>query len=248
MPFISENELEQALVKAAKDPAAGPDFYRLLLESDLLVMGTAEGKENAAEVFSLSDGGKLNLITSLKDGAQYLPVFSSLPRMQKFVKQETKFLSIRGRDLLDITRGASVILNPASEYGKELSAQQILQLLDGPGAGIPQYAIEEDYPTALVETLASVFGTRPDVVSAWMVKVGFDDRPGERHPLVGIEMDTSGNWKSLITAIEEAAQVQVPGLVFDIHRVDRINPIGLTEALLKSRPIYVGAAGAPALN
>ena len=62
MPFISENELEQALVKAAKDPAAGPDFYRLLLESALLVMGTAEGKENAAEVFSLSDGGKLNLI------------------------------------------------------------------------------------------------------------------------------------------------------------------------------------------
>ncbi|MCX7281555.1 MAG: enhanced serine sensitivity protein SseB C-terminal domain-containing protein, partial [Alphaproteobacteria bacterium] len=233
---------------AAEDPAAGPDFYRLVLESDLLVMGAAEGKENAAEVFSLSDGGKLNLITSLKDGAQYLPVFSSLPRMQEFVKQETKFLSIRGRDLLDITRGASVILNPASEYGKELSAQQILQLLDGPGAGIPQYAIEEDYPTALVETLTSVFGTRPDVVSALMVKVGFDDRPGERHPLVGIEMDTSGNWKSLIAAIEEAAQVQVPGLVFDIHRVDRINPIGLTEALLKSRPIYVGAAGASALN
>ena len=34
MPFIAENELEQALVKAVKDPAAAPDFYRLLLESD----------------------------------------------------------------------------------------------------------------------------------------------------------------------------------------------------------------------
>src|SRR4051812_7977250 len=141
MPFISENELEQALVKAAKNPAAGPEFYRLLLDSNLLVMGTAEGMENASEEFSLSPASKLNLITGLKDGAQYLPVFSSMPRMQEFVKQETKFLSIRGRDLLDITRGAPVILNPASEYGKELSAKEILQLLDGPGAGIPQYTI-----------------------------------------------------------------------------------------------------------
>ncbi len=248
MPFISENELEQALVKAAKDPAAGLDFYRLLLESNLLVMGTAEGMENANEEFSLSLGGKLNLVTGLKDGAKYLPVFSSLPRMQDFVKQETKFLSIRGRDLLDITRGAPVILNPASEYGKELSAQQILHLLDGPGAGVPQYVIEEDYPKALVETLASVFKNRPDVASAWMVKVAFSDRGGERHPLVGIEMDTSGDWPSLIKAIEDAAEVQVPGMVFDLHRIDRINPIGLTEALLKSRPIYVGAAGASALN
>ena len=248
MPFISENELEQALVKAAKDPDAGPDFYRLLLESNLLVMGTAEGMENANEEFALSHGGKLNLITGLKDGAQYLPVFSSLPRMQEFVKQETKFLSIRGRDLLDITRGAPVILNPASEYGKELSAQQVLHLLDGPGAGIPQYTIEEDYPKALVEALASVFKTRPDVASAWMIKIGFDDRPGERHPLVGIEMDTGGDWPSLIKAIEDTAQDKVPGMVFDLHRVDRLNPIGLTEALLKTRPIYVGAAGASALN
>ena len=248
MPFISENALEQALVKAAKNPAAGPDFYRLLLDSNLLVMGTAEGMESASEEFALSPGGKLNLVTGLKDGVQYLPVFSSMPRMQEFVKQETKFLSIRGRDLLDITRGAPVILNPASEYGKEFSANEILQLLDVPGAGIPQYSIEEDYPAALVEALASVFTARPDVLTAWMVKVGFSDRGGERHPLVGIEMDTSGDWPSLIKAIEDTAQAQVPGMVFDLHRVDRINPIGLTEALLKTRPIYVGAAGASALN
>ena len=50
MPFISENELEKALVKAVKSPASTPDFYRLLLESDLLVMGTAEGQEGASDI------------------------------------------------------------------------------------------------------------------------------------------------------------------------------------------------------
>ena len=49
MPFIAENELEQALVKAVKNPAAAPDFYRLLLESNLLVLGTAEGQEDATD-------------------------------------------------------------------------------------------------------------------------------------------------------------------------------------------------------
>ncbi|MBW8708331.1 MAG: enhanced serine sensitivity protein SseB C-terminal domain-containing protein, partial [Alphaproteobacteria bacterium] len=199
MPFISENELEKALVKAAKEPAAAPDFYRLLLESNLLVMGTAEGLEEATEEFSLSPGGKLNLVTGLKDGAQYLPVFSSLPRMQEFVKTEAKFLSIRGRDLLDITRGAPVILNPASEYGKEFTTKEILELLDGPGAGVPQYALDEEYPAVMVETLSSVFKTRSDVIAAWMIKVNFSDRGGERHPLVGIE--TSGDWPSLMQAI-----------------------------------------------
>ena len=68
MLFIPENELEQALVKAVKNPAAAPDFYRLLLESDLLVMGTAEGQEDATEVFTLAPGSNLNLVTGLKDG------------------------------------------------------------------------------------------------------------------------------------------------------------------------------------
>jgi hypothetical protein len=248
--MISENELERALMKAAKNPAAAPDFYRLLLESNLLVIGTAEGQENASEAFALSAGGKLNLVTGIKDGAQYLPVFSSMARMQEFVNQESKYLSIRGRDLLDITRGAPVILNPASEFGKELSAREILRLLDGPGAGIPQYSLDEEYPQALVDALSPVFATRADVIAAWMVKVAFSDRGGERHPLVGIELDTAtgGDWRSLMKAVEAAAQAQVPGLVFDIHRIDRANPIGLTEALLKANPFYVRPVDASSLN
>ena len=53
MPFISENKLEEALVAAVKNPAAAPDFYRLLLESDLLVLGTVEGQDTAGGKFSL---------------------------------------------------------------------------------------------------------------------------------------------------------------------------------------------------
>src|SRR5262249_52101067 len=122
MLFIPENELEKALVRAAKEPGAAPDFYRLLLSSDLLVLGSVEGHENDTEVFNAEAGSNVRLIPGVKDGAQYLPVFSSLARMQDYVKQESKYLSVNGRALLDLTRGAPVILNPASEYGKELTA------------------------------------------------------------------------------------------------------------------------------
>ncbi len=86
MPFISENELEIALVKAAKNPVSGPDFYRRLLETDLLVMGAAEGQEYATEKFRVAPGGKVNLVTGLRNGRTFLPVFSSLLRMQEYVK------------------------------------------------------------------------------------------------------------------------------------------------------------------
>ncbi len=76
MPFISENELERALVKAVKNPAVAADFYRQLLEADLLVMGTVEGQEGATEKFTLAPGGRVNLVTGVREGGgTFLPVF-----------------------------------------------------------------------------------------------------------------------------------------------------------------------------
>jgi hypothetical protein len=241
MPFISENDLESALVRAVKNPHHAPDFYRLLLEGDLLVLGTAEGQENAAEAFSLAPGAKLNLVPGMKDGGQYLPVFSSLPRMQEYVKQESKYLSVNGRALLELTRGAPVILNPASEYGKALSAQEVAQLLDGPRGGEPRTVIgEADYPMALVAALTTLFETRPDIATAWMIQVTFADRAKQPHPLVGIELESASkaDWPSLMRSIEAAVETSVPGTVFDVQRVDRYRPAGMADALLQVPPFY----------
>jgi SseB protein N-terminal domain/SseB protein C-terminal domain len=248
MPFISENELEKALVKAVQNPASAPDFYRLLLESDLLVLGSVEGREDASEKFTLAPGGKLSLVPGVKNGGQFLPVFSSLARMQEYVKQESKFLSINGRALLDLTRGAPVTLNPASEYGKELTPGQVQQLLDGavPRGEARTIIGEADYPAALVEALVAVFASRPDIETAWMIQVTFADRAKEPHPLVGIE--TGSDWPSLMQAIKAAAEKSVPGMVFDVQRVDRRNPVGMTSALLQAAPFYQRRAAGPILN
>jgi SseB protein N-terminal domain/SseB protein C-terminal domain len=251
MPFISENELERALVNAVKNPSSAPDFYRLLLESELLVMGTVEGQEDASEQFAVAPGGKVNLVTGLKNGSTFLPVFSSVLRMQEYVKQETKYLRVNGRALLDLTRGAPVTLNPASEYGKELTPQEVAQLL-GPLAARSQPRTiigEADYPIRLVETLQDVFAARPDVEAAWMIQVRFADRD-EPHPLVGVEFDSGmgGDWPSLMQAVEAAADRSIPGQVFDLQRIDRSRPNSLTDALLQVPPFYQRRKAAPAIH
>ena len=241
MPFISENELESALVRAVKTASSAPDFYRLLLESDVLVLGTVEGKEDANEEFAVGPGGKINLVTGVKNGARYLPVFSSLLRMQEYVKQDSKYLRVNGRALLDLTRGAPVTLNPASEYGKELTPQEVAQLLDPPVLrGQPRAIVgDADFPTPLVDTLKEVFAARPDVKAAWMIKVSFADRD-EPHPLVGVEFDPAmgGDWPSLMQAVEAAAGRSIPGMLFDLQRIDRSRPDSLTDALLQVPPFY----------
>jgi hypothetical protein len=245
MPFISENKLEEALVRAVKSPATAPDFYRLLLESDLLVLGTAEGKEDAGGQFSLEPGGQLQLVTGDNKGQKFLPVFSSLARMQEYVKEEAKYLSINGRALLDLTRGAPVILNPASEYGREFTPGQVEQLLNpvAPSANVIPGASDAFYPVPLINALTSVFENHPEVQAAWMIRIGIGDAGAQVQPLVGIE--TSGDMAALVADIERAAAEGAAGIAFDVQRVDRARPTGLASALLQAQPFYQRGAAVP---
>jgi len=238
MPFISENRLEEALVKAVKQPATAPDFWRLLLESELLVLGSAEGHEADDRPFTLQPGGRFNLVTAQRDGRAFLPVFSSLPRMQEWVKQDSRYLSMPGRALFELTRGAAVILNPASEYGRELTPEQVGQLLGAPAANRPPRTIigEADPPAALVAMLTALFSRHREVSAAWMIQATFADRALTPHPVVGIE--TSGDMQALAEEISRIAADTVPGMVFDVQRVMREQPQGLAEALLQTPPFY----------
>ncbi len=241
MAFKPENKLEEALVAAVEDSAAAPDFYRLLLESNLLVPGTVRGHEQSDAPFTLSPDSKLDLIPGIKDGQRFLPAFTSVTRLQAYLQREMRYLTLNTRTLLEVTRGAPVILNPASDYGREFTPAQIAQLLDPKPhlqpQGEPMRAIGEvDFPPGLVEALTALFAARPQVAAAWMIQVTFADRAKEPHPLVSIE--TAGDWLALVQAINAAAEARVPGMVFDIQRVVRASPTSLTQALLSVPPFY----------
>jgi hypothetical protein len=238
MPFISENKLEEALVAAATNPAAAPDFYRLLLESDLLVLGTVNGQQTPTEKFHAEAGSTFSFVSGERDGNKFLPIFSSLTRMQAYVKQESKYMSMKGRDLLEITRGAPIILNPDSEYGNALSAEQVAVLLQDRSLPIVEGI---DPPVALVKALIALFQQNAEVSTAWISHIAFAEEDNVPHPLVGVE--TTGDMASLVAQIQSVSEQAAPDLAFDVERVDRQRPSGIGNALLQTEPFYSRGPG-----
>jgi hypothetical protein len=244
--FIAENRLEEALVKAVKNPATLKAFYSLLLDSELLVMGTVAVSQTADGKAVATPGSQFQLETAEKDGTPFLPVFTSLPRMQAFAKKEVKYLSMPGRALLDLTRGVPVILNPGSEFGREFTAAEVARLLDPTPRAAPVPAFgEADYPQALVDGLSALFQRRGDVVTAWMIQHNPSD-VGAPVPLVGIE--TTADMADLMADIETMAQKNAPGLVFDVQRVDRLRPAAMAQVLMQAEPFFIRALPGRILN
>jgi hypothetical protein len=247
MTFVPENELESALIRATKEPAARPDFYRLLLESDLLVLGTIEKRETAAGAAALSPGDNVQLASAQANGRSYIPVFSSMTRLQTYIREEQKYLSMNGLSLFEMAVGATFVLNPGSDYGKELLPAEIANLLN-PGAQGPRKVTLDKptnvligqpavYPHDLVNALKEAFTARPNVLAAHLIQIAFSGRDEPSHPLIGVEV--IGDWQPISVEIGRIAGLVAPGVLLDAAPIDRTKTDDtLTAALLKVPPFY----------
>lgn len=237
--FIPGTPLEEALVRAVKYPALAEDFYRQLLESDVLVMGTVDAPRDLSGNVTAHAGSSFRLVTGEKDGARFLPIFTAIPRMQAYAQKECEYLAMKGRALLELTRGAPVSVNPGSEYGREFTAAEIVQLLEPAGPRVVPLTVypELELPLPLANALSELFDRRGDVQTAWMVRI---QPEGEPMPLVGIE--TSADMDALMADIEAMAQEKLPGLVFDVQQVDPARPAAMAEVLMQAKPFYPRAS------
>lgn len=124
---ISDN-LEFLLEKASSEQGLRPKFYKTLLDSELIVL--TDESSGAQGVKTLDKDTTLK-IASMEDGK--IPVFTSTDRIfdKGVIKKEVPFVGMNGRSLLETTRGATLFLNPFSDYGKELTVSEIQSLLSG---------------------------------------------------------------------------------------------------------------------
>jgi hypothetical protein len=239
MAFVPENDLEKALMRAANESAARPDFGRQLLASGLYVIGTPDTPQNPGTM-RLASGEKLHLVSVEKDGRKYLPVFSSLGRLQASVSGQQSYIALNGRTLFEMTKGSHFVLNPGSDYGKELPPGEIAMLLD-PAANkaaptkvmIGQPAV---YPHNLVNALKACFAKHKDVVSAHLVQIAFADSARPPHPMIGVAM--TGDWDSLAAEIGRVAGIAAPGMTFDMVRIEPGKAGDVVAALAKTPPFY----------
>jgi hypothetical protein len=237
MTFEPENPLEDALLRAQTEIPARAEFFDLLLREKLIVPGEC-GKAEAVP------GDVLNVATMRINGRVYVPVFSSITRLGEH--RETPFFSMRGRDLLEGTRGAEFVLNPGAEIGKVLTSREITRLLNPSAPDEAEKPLQvfwrqpKVYPQKLVDALKVLFVNRTDIMSAAVVEAAFSDREEPPHPMIGIE--AIGDWRKTFREVSEITRALMPDIIVDIIPIDRSKPMDqLAEILVKIAPFYVRA-------
>jgi len=125
MPTDPENALETALKLALQDATQTSEFFRVLLESNVHVLGDTQ------------DNVHLELINWQKpDGTKTIPFFSSVEVLTQSVETSQTYLTLNARTLFTTTAGASLILNPKSAEAKEFSPELIERLIALPPAPV----------------------------------------------------------------------------------------------------------------
>lgn len=200
--FIPANRLESMLVEAANDPGKRPAFYRELLGSRVLVLGSSSEPP--------SDSGMLRAGSTVsiqhwqgEDGEKAIPIFTSLERLQAAIAGEESYLQMAARDLFGmVSDGSGYIMNPRSAYGKLFTPAEVASLLDGSiFEQIKTNVVQESqqvllgqpapaiYPHKLVAALTSLFAEHPEVRKAYLALMHMPASGQPAHPVVGIDVD-----------------------------------------------------------
>jgi hypothetical protein len=198
MPFDPVNGLEVSLIKAATDPAHRAQFYRVFVAAEVFVIEQGPRRQSSSPRV-LNAGENICLTTLQRNGQTVVPIFSSLLRVQSFAAEGVNWLALNALEVLRITKGAVVILNPGADYGKEFTAAEIASILDGSlWKPTNSYVAQKEtkvligqpanYPHALVAVLSRYFSTAPEVERAYLAQYLNPECDQKSHSLVAAEV------------------------------------------------------------
>jgi len=201
-PQTGALSLETLLQKAATEPAFRAEFTKRLMTDQLIIITEGSDREGS---HILEQDTSINIV-ALNDGR--IPVFTSNDRIfdQGVIKEQVHFTQMKGADLFEMTRGATLVINPFSQYGKDLLAGEIAQMLDGTITASKKIVIEKDtqvqigqpanYPDALVESLRKLFAERPNVNAGYLGWIHNPESGDPPHLIFSIDAD--GDFQSVV--------------------------------------------------
>jgi hypothetical protein len=223
MAIVPVNELEKAMLAAAVDDSARAQFYRLLLDSNLVVLGTF--------------GETMTLETVRGPAGDFHPVFTAAERITALTGEPRPYFTIPGRQLFEITRGASFVLNAGLVPSKTLAAEELewclKQFPPNPNLIVAQPKV---FPTRLVKALCVLFTSRAAIQAAHLVYVAREGIDAEAHPMIGLETD--GDEPRLAQEIFEAAAVALPGTPVEVIIIEPQGSHPLQKHLIGVPPFY----------
>jgi len=219
-----ENELERAMLLAAMQESARPEFYRLLLDSELVVLGEM--------------GERISIETVENGGQKFHPVFTSDTRCEAFAPREMPRFRMQGRILFEVTRGAAFVVNPGWDLSKTLTPEEIAWCLSVPQAGGNLIVAQPKvHPKRLIKALCVLFTSRALIKAAHLAYVAREGVDHEAHPIIGLVAD--GDVPRLAEEIFQAAAEALPGTVIDVVWLNPDAPLNdLQQHLLGVTPFY----------
>jgi hypothetical protein len=205
------NELEHALHAAVNDPEAVGPFYATLLDSPVWIIGKLTDGEPGPDG-DVPQGAQVALgHNQLEDGTAYVPFFTSHEVLTEQVGDEAPWLRVNARDLMAMTAGTTLGLNPGTDVGKVMPAELIQELLSATGLSQVEHSADrqmkvglpQQEPTEIVGALTVLFHTHPQVSAAYYCEVDMDDG-SEPHLLVGV--DGGEDLQAAVTSASTTAQ------------------------------------------
>jgi hypothetical protein len=243
--FVPENALEVALVAAMTDPAARPDFYQVLMRSDLFVIDEGPGDMRAGR-HTIQKDKQLRVRNVDVEGIPHVPIFSSPARIGMVVQSQVHYIGMGAPTLFGIFGGNHLVLNPGFPCSKQFTPAEIGALLDGSlFAPRSKEVVQNErqvllgqpatYPTRLVETLAAFFRRRKEVRAAYLAQWLDPVLGSSAHMLIGI--DSKGDFDRLIgEASLVLDQGSKAGDVVDFVRIDNSD---ISRYMIKeTKPFY----------
>jgi hypothetical protein len=244
-PKKSELSIEMLLQKAANESSYRAEFYKRITNEDLIVITQKSDLENGNQV--LKENTNVNIFT-FENGM--MPIFTTTDRIfdKGIVKEEVSFLQMKASNLFKIAKETTFILNPYSDFSKELLPIEVEKILDGTiiSENHQQLTIKNDtevqigqpsvYPTEIINSLKVLFENRPNVNKAYLGWI-FDPASGEPpHYIFGI--DAESDFQNLINEAGFTVKefLKTPEFV-DFIKIESKN--GLSNYFVKStKPFY----------
>lgn len=239
-----ELDLESLLMKAVTEPAYRVELYKRLLSENLIII--TQDSEITEGKHTLEKDTQVKIV-SYPDGK--IPVFTSTQRIfdKGIVKEQVNYMEMKGENLFELTKGATFLLNPYSDYGKELLPSEIDSMLKGTilTDKAKTITIQKDtkvqigqpavYPTEIINSLSELFLNRQNIKAAYLGWIFSPDSGEPPHYIFGL--DAIGDYNSLVQEAGFTAKQYLKSDDFtDFIKMD--NNAGVVKYLRSTQPFY----------
>lgn len=210
--FRPENELEEALLAAARD-GDRTGLLAALAVGELYLPAAGRPHEGAV---ALDPGGELELPFLEHGGVRYVPAFTSPNELLRFLPAGTGYLRIEGRLLAAAwPEGVPLVLNPGGRLGVSIPAEEVARLRTLP-AGPPEPWLlvgePEEEPVELLAAIRAFAEHEPAVRAAHRALV-LRRGASRAEPVVGLELEDGADVERLLEAAAAAARAAGVGAI-----------------------------------